>query len=169
MPALWGAALQAAIVRSTQEVQELEVEVFAEFLPTPGTRVTVGSGDDRKDKWGLPVAHIHLAHHPADEANCRLLVDKAVEVFKAGGADKTGVQTVGGTTFVLQHGTCRFGKDPGKSVLDPTCRAHSVDNLYVVDGSFMPSSGAVPATWTIMANSFRVADHLVRRFKAREI
>lgn len=168
-PALWGAALQRAVRRSMQEVQELEVEVFAEFLPSPGTRVTVDAGAARKDKWGLPVAHIHLDHHPADAPNCQLLVDKAVEVFKAGGAEATGVETVGGTTFVLQHGTCRFGKDPGSSVLDPHCRAHSVDNLYVVDGSFMPTSGGVPTTWTIMANSFRVADHLVRRFKAREL
>ncbi len=168
-PSLWGGALQEAIRRSTQDVQELEVEVFAEFLPNPGTRVTVGSDQDKKDKWGLPVAHIELAHHPADKANCQVLVDKAVELFKAGGAQTTGVQTVGGTTFVLQHGTCRFGSDPGKSVLDVNCRVRAADNVYVVDGSFMPTSGGVPTTWTIMANSFRVADHLVGRFKARGI
>jgi choline dehydrogenase-like flavoprotein len=174
-PALWGAALQQAIRRSLEDVQELEVEVFAEFLPTPETRVTVSRGapgglmQGKKDKWGLPVAEIHLTHHPFDKRNCKTLVDKAVELFKAGGAADTGVQTVGGTTFILQHGTCRFGQDPSKTVLNPDCRAHSVDNLYVVDGSFLPTSGGVPTTWTIMANAFRVADHLVRRFKAREL
>ena len=60
---------------------------------------------------------------------------------------------------------CRFGKDEVSSVLNKDCRAHSVKNLYVVDGSFMPTSGAVPFTLTIVANSFRVAQGLVERMK----
>ena len=64
-----------------------------------------------------------------------------------------------------QNGTVRFGRDPKASALDVNCRAHDVDNLYVVDGSFMPTSGGVPVTLTIAANSFRVADALVRRMK----
>ena len=71
----------------------------------------------------------------------------------------------GGATAQHQHGTCRFGDDPETSVLDKTCRAHDVPNLYVTDGSFLPTSGGVPLTLTIMANSFRVADHLVRRLR----
>ena len=70
-----------------------------------------------------------------------------------------------GQTTILQHGTCRFGVDPATSVLDKDCRAHQVPNLYVVDGSFMPSSGGVPTTLTIAANSFRVAHSLVGRMK----
>jgi choline dehydrogenase-like flavoprotein len=60
-----------------------------------------------------------------------------------------------------QNGTCRFGTDPGTSVLDPFCRAHELANLYVVDGAFFPSSGAVNPSLTIMANALRVADHLL--------
>jgi choline dehydrogenase-like flavoprotein len=57
-------------------------------------------------------------------------------------------------------GTARFGRDPATSVLDAGCRAHEVDNLYVVDASFMPRSGAVNPSLTIAANALRVADVL---------
>jgi len=62
-----------------------------------------------------------------------------------------------------QNGTIRFGHDPKTSALDPMCKAHDVDNLYVVDGSFFPSSGAVNPALTIMANALRVGDHLQER------
>lgn len=62
-----------------------------------------------------------------------------------------------------QVGTCRFGADPATSVLDLDCRTHDIDNLYVVDGSFFPSSAAVNPSLTIMANALRVADHLTER------
>ena len=62
-----------------------------------------------------------------------------------------------------QNGTIRFGRDPKTSALDPMCKAHDVDNLYVVDGSFFPSSGAVNPALTIMANALRVGDHLLER------
>jgi choline dehydrogenase-like flavoprotein len=63
-----------------------------------------------------------------------------------------------------QAGTCRFGTDPGGSVLDLNCKAHELDNLYVTDASFFPSIGAVNPTLTIIANALRVADHLKTRF-----
>ncbi len=62
-----------------------------------------------------------------------------------------------------QAGTCRFGNDPASSVLDADCRAHEVDNLYVVDTSFFPSIGAVNPALTAMANALRVGDHLLAR------
>lgn len=62
-----------------------------------------------------------------------------------------------------QNGTIRFGNDPATSALDRNCKAHEVDNLYVVDGSFFPSSGAVNPALTIMANALRVGDHLIER------
>jgi choline dehydrogenase-like flavoprotein len=52
------------------------------------------------------------------------------------------------------------GTDPKTSVLNTECRAHDVENLYVTDGSFMPTGGSVPYTWTIYANAFRVADRI---------
>lgn len=66
-----------------------------------------------------------------------------------------------------QVGTCKFGEDPKTSVLDLNCRAHDVDNLYVVDGSFFVSSGAVNPTLTIIANALRIGDHLLERLEAK--
>lgn len=62
-----------------------------------------------------------------------------------------------------QNGTIRFGHDPKTSALDVHCKAHELDNLYVVDGSFFPSSTAVNPALTIMANALRVGDHLLTR------
>ncbi len=62
-----------------------------------------------------------------------------------------------------QAGTCRFGADPQTSVLDTNCKAHELDNLYVVDTSFFPSIGAVNPALTAMANALRVGDHLLER------
>jgi choline dehydrogenase-like flavoprotein len=62
-----------------------------------------------------------------------------------------------------QAGTVRFGTDPAASALDTNCRAHDVDNLYVVDTSFFPSIGAVNPSLTAMANALRVGDHLLER------
>jgi choline dehydrogenase-like flavoprotein len=64
-----------------------------------------------------------------------------------------------------QNGTVRFGNDPKASALDRNCRAHDVDNLYVVDASFFPSSGAVNPALTIIANALRVGDHLKERLR----
>jgi choline dehydrogenase-like flavoprotein len=65
-----------------------------------------------------------------------------------------------------QAGTCRFGADPATSVLDVDCRAHELDNLYVVDTSVFPSIGAVNPALTAMANSLRVGDVLLERLEA---
>jgi len=66
-----------------------------------------------------------------------------------------------------QAGTCRFGIEPDSSVLNSDCRAHEVDNLYVVDTSFFPSIGAVNPALTAMANAIRVGDHLLARLSAQ--
>ena len=66
-----------------------------------------------------------------------------------------------------QCGTVRFGDDPGQSALDRNCRAHELDNLYCVDGSFFPSSAATNPALTIMANALRVGDHLLGRLNAQ--
>jgi choline dehydrogenase-like flavoprotein len=68
-----------------------------------------------------------------------------------------------------QCGTARFGNDPATSVLDPFCKAWDVDNLYVVDASFLPSSTAVNPSLTIVAQAVRTAEHLLSDvFKIRK-
>ncbi|MDF5710467.1 MAG: GMC family oxidoreductase [Nostoc sp. S4] len=64
-----------------------------------------------------------------------------------------------------QCGTCRFGEDPKTSVLDINCRTHDIDNLYIVDSSFFPSSNALNPSLTIIANALRVGDHLLERLR----
>jgi choline dehydrogenase-like flavoprotein len=65
-----------------------------------------------------------------------------------------------------QAGTCRFGTDPKSSVLDVNCKAHELDNLYVVDTSFFASIGAVNPGLTAMANAIRVSEHIAERLHA---
>lgn len=76
---------------------------------------------------------------------------QAKETWKTGGGED------------LHNGTVRFGRDPRSSALDASCKAHELDNLYVVDASFFPSSGAVNPALTVMANALRVGDHLAER------
>ena len=68
--------------------------------------------------------------------------------------------------FALGCGADRFGTEPATSVLDVNCKAHELDNLYVVDTSFFPSIGAVNPALTAMANALRVGEHLTRRLTA---
>lgn len=74
---------------------------------------------------------------------------------------------IGGTAH--QAGTARFGTDPTQSVLDLDCKAHELDNTYLVDGSFFPSIGAVNPTLTIIANALRVADRIAERMGAAQV
>jgi choline dehydrogenase-like flavoprotein len=64
-----------------------------------------------------------------------------------------------------QCGTLRFGTDASTSVLDINCKTHEIDNLYVVDGSFFVSSGAINPSLTIIANALRVGDHILNIIK----
>ena len=68
-----------------------------------------------------------------------------------------------------QNGTVRFGTDPRTSVLDVNCKAHDLDNLYVVDASFFPSSTSSNPSLTIIANALRVGDHLMERMSASAV
>ena len=78
-------------------------------------------------------------------------------------------QTIPLAGVAHQNGTIRFGHDRKTSALDPNCKAHEIDNLYVVDASFFPSSGAVNPALTIMANALRVGDHLLERMAAHTV
>lgn len=159
---VFGKALKDRI-RARADSRILEFEVYGEFLATGGNYVGVDSGV--KDKHGIPVAAIHLDRHPIDLTMTRFLVERGEELLLSLNPDKLERVGTSGETTILQGGTCRFGRDPASSVLNKDCQAHEVRNLYVVDGSFMPTSGGVPITLTIVANSFRVASALVARMK----
>jgi choline dehydrogenase-like flavoprotein len=90
-------------------------------------------------------------------------VEKSLDGFQRGIMHPKGEVPI--QVMAHQCGTCCFGTDPQTSVLDPHCRAHDLDNLYVVDGSFFPSNVSVGPALTIMANALRVGDHLIDRLK----
>lgn len=137
----------------------LYFEAFHDFLPNEQTFVTLD--DAITDRWGLPAARLHLdvpAHH---QRAGRFLADRALDVFEDLGAAEGVTTDLGGTSAYLVHGTCRAGRDPRTSVVDPFCRVHALRNLFVADGSFMPTSGGASTTLTIAANALRTADHIL--------
>ena len=131
-----------------------------EDLPDPNNRVTV-------DNQG----HIHLAYTFNNQVAKQKLYEKLKSMLShlemhpdtlipRHAYMKSDIPIAG---VAHQAGTCRFGKDPKTSVLDTNCKAHELDNLYVVDTSFFPSIGAVNPSLTAIANSLRVGDHLLKR------
>ena len=166
-PVVWGAELKRRLREHYQEHRTVGFEAFHDFLPNDRTFVELDG--EVKDRWGLPVARIHLDVPEHHRAAGRWLLERGFEILDDLGAADLRATAVGGTSAYLVHGTCRMGTDPRTSILDPFCRAHEVPNLYVVDGSFMPTSGGAAPTLTIFANSFRVADHVLRRWRAGEI
>jgi choline dehydrogenase-like flavoprotein len=129
-------------------------------LPQHDNRVDLD--DTVVDDWGLPVARITLTPHENDLAMGRFLIDRSAEILEAAGA--TSVQKVYPERITgncsHQHGTTRMGDDPATSVLDRDCRAHTVDNLFVVDGGSFPTGTGANPTLTIMANAWRVAERI---------
>lgn len=121
------------------------------------------------DKWGWRAAHIIKGWHPHDVALMNVMAGVCRDVLEKGGV--TGELGSGGVygnddlARCANHilGGARFGTDRTDSVLDVDCRAWAFDNLYVTDGSFMPTSGGGNPTLTIQANAFRVADVLKGR------
>ena len=158
-PLQWGKPLKRDLEALFTEGISLKIEAFCDWLPNPDSFVTLDS--TKKDKWGLPVARIRAGFHLRNLQVGWYLAAKGAELLKAIGADEVIAFASGSPPTNLVAGTCRFGSDPATSVLNADCRAHEVDNLYVTDGSFMPTGGSVPYTWTIYANAFRVAERLV--------
>ncbi len=134
----------------------------SEDLPDPDNRITIGSDGEMV---------LHLTENNL-EGHRRLIHKLRAMLGKMGCHEDhllprslyLGKQVpIGGTAH--QCGTVRFGHDPKTSVLDVNCKAHDLDNLYVVDASFFVSSGAVNPALTVMANALRVGDHLVERLR----
>jgi choline dehydrogenase-like flavoprotein len=124
--------------------------VMSEDLPDPNNHITLGANGKIQVHWK---PNNRIAHQK--------LVQAAVAMMRAAGYPFVFTQTMGIETNSHQCGTVRFGADPAASVLDSYCRAHDVDNLYVMDSSFFPSSAAMNPALTIAAQALRVADHLM--------
>ena len=123
--------------------------VMSEDLPREDNRVTVG-----------PDGRIRLHYRPNNLAAHHRLVTETKRILRALGFWVVVAHSHRDRNTTHQCGTLCFGTDPRSSVLDTYCRAHDLDNLYVVDASFFPSSSAVNPGLTIVAQALRVADHI---------
>jgi choline dehydrogenase-like flavoprotein len=122
---------------------------MTEDLPHPDNRVTV-EADGR----------IRLQYRPNNLGAHRRLVREARRMLRRLGFWIVMTHSHKAKNTTHQCGTLVFGTDPAASVLDPFCRTHDVENLFVVDASFFPSSAAVNPGLTIIAQALRVADHI---------
>lgn len=157
---LWGRPLQKKLKSLFTASQSLRYEIFCDWLPTDNCFVSLDAKVE--DKWQSPVARVRIGYHEHDLKVGRYINERAMQVLEKMGAQNIRSSVSGSPPQNLVAGGCRFGNNPATSVLDADCRAHDVDNLYVTDGSFMPTGGSVPYTWTIYANAFRVADRIRR-------
>ena len=131
---------------------------IAEDEPRFENRVTLAAA---KDEHGLQLSEVHHAYSSRDLDRRDYLVRKAKRVLRAAGGLIPFTHAI--DSFSHAVGTLRFGSEEDESVLDPSCRLRGFDNLFVVDGSFMPTSGGVNPSLTIAANSLRVADIVTSR------
>jgi len=152
---LRGRELKNKIYHDFTRTRRLEFEIFLDWLPYRGTYVTLAK---QKDFRGFPVADIHIDGHPYQIRLGKVIAAQLKPLLDALPAHKASVNISNDPPSNLQAGGIIFGDNKKTSVLDKNCRAHDVDNLFVTDGSFMPTGGSVPYTWTIYANAFRVAD-----------
>ena len=155
---VWGRDLQNRLKSIFTDSQTLRYEIFCDWLPTDDCFVSLDKSV--KDKWGSAVARVRIGYHQHDLKVGEYINGFAEKVLKNMGATNIRSNISGVPPQNLVAGGCRFGHDPKTSVLDADCRAHDVENLYVTDGSFMPTGGSVPYTWTIYANAFRVAEKI---------
>lgn len=124
---------------------------MSEDLPDDDNRVTL-----------TDEGRIRLSYRPNNVAAHEELVRVARRMLHRLGFWKVMTASHRARNTTHQCGTLVFGRDPATSVLDTFCRTHDVENLFVVDGSFFPSSAAVNPGLTIVAQALRVADHLRR-------
>lgn len=155
---IWGDLLKRKMHKYFTEERHLTFEVFNDWLPNDDCYVTLD--DEVTDKWGDPVAKVRLGYHQHDIKVGKFISQKTEEVLKEMGAIRIRSSVSGSPPANLQAGGCRFGNDPKTSVLNKNCQVHDCENLFVTDGSFMPTGGSVPYTFTIYANSFRVAEYI---------
>lgn len=161
---LYGKALQEKIHSYFTDQRRLKFEIFVDWLPTDDCFVELS--DDKFDKWGDPVGKIWTSSHKHDRKVGKMIAENTIPILEQIGGRNISYSISSYPSVNLQAGGCRFGIDPKTSVLDANCKAHEVENLYITDGSFMPTGGSTTFTFTIYANAFRVADKIIERLKS---
>lgn len=154
-----GPAIVPGMILDIMAKHSLDFWLTSEDLPNPQNRVTL----DRNGEIVLSYTPSNLEGHKRLIAKVKTLVKEAncheyllpLNLFVGQRIPLAGV--------AHQNGKIRFGRDPKTTALDVICKAHDLDNLYVVDASFFVSSAAVNPALTIIANALRVRDHLLER------
>jgi choline dehydrogenase-like flavoprotein len=130
------------------------IALLGELLPWPDNRVTLA---EEKDRFGLPVARVAFNLHENDKRLIEFGKNTTMDVMRAAGA----VEVVQEARYAHLVGAARMGDDPETSVVDRFGRAHDIPNLFVCDGSIMPTQGSANPGLTIMALAARTADYLI--------
>ena len=146
----------------------LSVESQQPGVPGPHPAGDTGRTNESETVSEAAPMRIQLSYTPNNVESFNRLKDRWVDVLKRAGHATTSVplhayfkKRIPLEGVGHQNGTCRMGNDPATSVLDPHCKAHDLDNLYVVDASCFVSASAVNPSLTVIANAIRVADHLL--------
>jgi choline dehydrogenase-like flavoprotein len=127
---------------------------LGEILPHAENRVQLA---DEKDQYGIPLAHITFNLYENDKKLIEFGKNKTMEVMRAAAAN----EVVQEARYAHLVGAARMGDDPSTSVVDKFCRSHDIANLFICDGSVMPTQGSANPGLTIMALAARTADYLV--------
>ncbi len=154
------------VARSKPRVKRVRLRNFMEMEPRPENRVLLASGANERDRFGNPLP---LVRHQVSEQDKRSLIE--LHRVLRDEFVRTGVGSLDGDLETepqwpidqdASHhlGTTRMGRDPKTSVVDPNCRVHGVQNVFLAGGSVFPTSGCANPTFTIVALSIRLADHL---------
>lgn len=133
--------------------------VMAEDQPRFENRIEIDAA--KTDRFGLPQLYLTHRHTARDYAARKALLKKSKRILKKAGAWFCYTHKI--KTFSHAVGTVRMGTDPTTSALDPYCQFRGVENLFVVDGSFMPTSGGLNPSLTISANALRVGEYIAER------
>jgi choline dehydrogenase-like flavoprotein len=128
--------------------------VMSEDLPDPNNRIELGSDGKPRVHW-----------QPNNLVAHQRLIDASRQMLRAAGYQFTFIKRMGIATNSHQCGTARMGKDPATAVLDPYLRTYNVENLYIVDSSFFPSSSAMNPALTIAAMALRTAERITGRLR----
>jgi len=146
----WGQALREYM---SDYVHWSCLGALCEFLPRPGNRVTLA---DEKDRHGLPVAHFSYSQCHNDDQLMNAAQGVMEEILHGAGADE--VITI--KRYAHLVGGARMAADERSGVVDGDCRTFAVPNLYIADGSVLPTQGSANPALTIMAVAARAADRM---------
>ena len=158
---VWGEELYKKLEHKFLKTKQLNCEIFNDWVPNDDCFVSLSK--EHKDIYNMPVAKIRIGYHKQNVSVAYKLAQNTQKLLRQMNGKNISSNLSPYPPQNLQAGGCRFGNDPRSSVLDKNCKAHDLDNLYITDGSFMPTGGSVPYTYTIYANSFRVAEHLKKQ------